>query len=82
MEIVLDNLGFFTEREIETLKRRLTGKTFMKFEIGCGKSGGGNCTLIIKTKYPGTEDSIKNFFLSYVLTELACQYQLNEKEEN
>jgi len=70
MEYPLTNLGYFTERECRSLKHKLDGKTFMNFEIGWSNYA-GNCTLVLKTDYQDSEEHIVNFFLGFVLSELA-----------
>ena len=69
-EYYFDELGYFTERDIQRLAARLNGKTFMRFQMDCANCA-GNCTLIVKTDYDAQADEIKQFFLSFALRELA-----------
>lgn len=69
-EYVFTELSFFTEKECENIKKKLDGKTYMNFSIKWSNLA-GNCTLIVRTDYEGTEESIKRFFLHVALSELA-----------
>ena len=65
-----EELGYFTEKEIESLKRKLNGKTYMNFEIASSNNV-GNHILILRTDYDDTPSNIRRFFLGYVFSELA-----------
>ena len=87
MELYLDELGYFTKSEVEELQRLLDGKSFMKFKIGYSfYNGYANCKLILKINNENYEKDdpqcIKNFFYSYVLSQLALLSMKNKKEEN
>lgn len=70
MEYSFDELGYFSENECIELKNKLNHKSFMDFTVGWSNYA-GNCTLIVRTDYEGSESEIKNFFLSMALSELA-----------
>lgn len=70
-EIILFELGYFTEKECQAIKDKCEGKTFMKFKISWS-NWAGNCTLIVGTHYDvGKSDKDKeefrNFFLHHAL---------------
>ena len=68
-EYVFNELGFFSEGQLEDLKEAFDGKTYMNFKIGYSNCA-GNCTLIVSTDFEGTEEEIKNFFLSCAVSSL------------
>lgn len=76
-EYVFNELGYFTVSQCEKLKEKLDGKTFMNFKIGYSNQA-GNCTLIISTDYQETEQEIKAFFLSCVVSSLANLLIIND----
>ena len=72
-EIVLNELGYFSERECEAIKEEMQGKTYMNFDVDWSKQG-INCTLIVKTDYEEDEQNkVKDFFISSCLR---CIFQL------
>lgn len=77
-EYTFTELGYFTVSQCEMLKEKLDGKTYMNFEIGYSNQA-GNCTLIVCTDYQDTEQEIKNFFLSCVVSTLANILILNNR---
>lgn len=75
-EYIFNELGYFSKRECEAIKKELQGKTYMDFDISWS-SCAGNCTLIVKTDYEEEEENeVKNFFLSYCLR---CICKLNNR---
>ena len=66
-EIVLNELGYFSERECKAIKEEMQGKTYMNFDVDWSKQG-INCTLIVKTDF-----KVKDFFISSCLR---CIFQL------
>ncbi len=65
-EYVFNELGYFNETTCQRIKNAMDGATFMAFKVSWSKCT-GNCTLVIKTDYDGTEQEIKNFFLAVAL---------------
>ena len=65
-EIVLNELGYFCEKECEAIKEVMQGKTYMNFDVDWSKQG-INCTLIVKTDYEEDEPKVKDFFISSCL---------------
>ena len=63
-------LGYFTEKSCERIKKVMDGKTFMNFRVSWSNFA-GNCTLIICTDYEDTEENIKSFFLHVALAHIA-----------
>lgn len=68
-EVWFDNLGYFTKRDIDNIKKVMDGKTFMKFEV-ISSNQAGNYSLGVYTDYDATEEEIKNMFLSVALSNL------------
>lgn len=62
-EYVFAELGFFSPMTCEKIKKAMDGRTFMNFKVEYSNCA-GNCTLFILTDYEGTEEEIKNFFIS------------------
>lgn len=63
--------GYFCESDAEAIKEKMTGKSYMNFEIEIGGSG-VNRTLIVSTSVEGvTEEGLKNVFYCAALMELA-----------
>lgn len=69
-EYVLDDLGYFTKKQCEAIKKLMDGKTFMDFEVGYSTHA-GNCTLIVKTDHGETWEDVKNFFTWSVLGKIS-----------
>lgn len=69
-EYAFRELGYFTEKSCERIKKVMDGKTFMNFRVGWSNFA-GNCTLIISTDYEDTEENIKSFFLHVALAHIA-----------
>lgn len=65
-ELILEELGYFTTKECETIKEHCEGKTFMRFHINWS-NWAGNCTLMVSTHYECEKEELKNFFCHYVL---------------
>ena len=78
-EYVFSELGYFTTSQCEELKAKFDGKTFMNFKIGYSNQA-GNCTLIVSTDYQDTEQEIKAFFLSCIVSSLANILILNSRK--
>ena len=68
-EYWFENLGFFSEETCKKIKEKLDGKSFMKFEVIYSNCA-GNCTLGVKTSYEDCENTIRNFFLYCLISEL------------
>lgn len=68
-EYTFTELGFFTESACKRIAEAMNGTTFMNFVVNYSKCA-GNCTLIVKTDYDGTEQEIKNFFISAALNHI------------
>lgn len=63
--------GYFTKSAAEKLVEKLSGKTYMNFEISFSNEC-GNCTLIVETKRPKTsKKELKEMFIFSALSELA-----------
>ena len=71
-EYIFTELGYFTEKECENIKKALDGiyRTYMNFSI-TWSNWAGNCTLIVRTDYEDTEENIKRFLFHVALSELA-----------
>ena len=65
-EYIFEELGYFTESQCEAIKKCMHGESMMDFDIAWSNFA-GNCTLVIKTDYPESEQEIKNFFLHCAL---------------
>lgn len=72
-EYTFAELGYFTDSQINGIKKAMQGKTFMNFDIASANNA-GNRTLIVKTDYEADEQEIKNFFLGVALDMLAKAY--------
>lgn len=57
-EVVLTDLGFFTVKDCENIKKIMDGKTYMNFRVAWSNHA-GNCTLIVRTD---CDDEIEHFF--------------------
>lgn len=68
-EYAFPELGYFAARECQAIKDTMEGKTFMRFHVSWSNIA-GNCTLVIATDHDSTEEEIKNFFLSCVLSSI------------
>lgn len=61
-EYTFEELGYFTNSQIENIKKVMDDRTFMNFKVSsCNMAG--NHILIIKTDYKDSEENIKNFFI-------------------
>lgn len=67
-EYILEELGYFTERECKKIADIMQHKTYMDFEIAWSNMA-SNCTLIVITDYDATEKEIKEFFISCLIRE-------------
>ena len=65
-EYTFSELGFYTDKDIERIREKMEGKTFMNFHISSSNFC-GNHTLIIETDYNAPEAEIKNFFLAVAI---------------
>ena len=72
-EIVLNELGYFCEKECEAIKEHLQGKTLLDFDISWSKCGAANCILIVRTDEDIEEKEIKDKFMGACLR---CIFQL------
>lgn len=72
MEVYLgDDLGNMTERDCQTVKKLMDGKSFYRFDVSWSNYA-GNCQLIVKTCYKGANPlEVKKMFLSVYFTEAA-----------
>ena len=69
IEIMIE--GYFPKEICEKLKEKLSGKTYMQFEISYSNYC-GNCNLSVSTKYPRTsKKDLKEMFMHCALWELA-----------
>ena len=76
-EIILSELGYFTEKECQAIKDKCEGKSYLKFQISWS-NWTGNCTLIVGTHYEfentyKVKEEFKNFFLHCALSALVEQ---------
>ena len=63
--------GYFSKEVCEKLKEKLSGKSYMKFQIEYSNCA-GNCTLMISTSYPETtEEELQSMFFFVALNALA-----------
>ena len=68
-EVIFD--GYFTKDIFEKLKEKLSGKTYMQFEISYSNYC-GNCNLCVSTRRPRTSKrELKEHFIYYALSKLA-----------
>lgn len=68
-EVIFD--GYFTKDICEKLKEKLSGKTYMQFEISYSNYC-GNCNLCVSTRRPRTSKrELKEHFIYYALSKLA-----------
>lgn len=72
-EIVLNELGYFCEKECKAIKEEMQGKTYMNFDIDWSKCGVANCILIVRTSEDADEKEIKDKFMGACLR---CIFQL------
>ena len=69
IEIMIE--GYFPKEICEKLKEKLSGKTYMQFEISYSNYC-GNCNLSVSTKYPRTsKKELKEHFIFHALWKLA-----------
>ena len=68
-EYTFEELGYFTESDCKKIQEAMNGKTYMNFTVEYS-SYAGNCTLIAKTDYDDTAESIKAFFLHCLISNL------------
>ena len=69
--ITLSELGYFSKNQVNRIKEKLEGKTFMKFEISSGGIGTMNQVLTVSTNRPDTpEEELRGMFLNVALNEL------------
>ena len=67
-EYCLTELGYFSERDCKTIKQIVEAHpTFMNFKVSWSNCA-GNCTLIAKTDYNESEEEIKRFFVSSLVS--------------
>lgn len=69
VEVYFEELGTFTGKEIENIKKALEGKSYMEFQItSCCQYG--NYTLGVRTFNKGVEskEELKNMFLHCALS--------------
>lgn len=72
-EIVLNELGYFSERECKAIKEEMQGKTLLDFDISWSKCGVANCILIVRTDEDVEEEEMKDKFMGACLR---CIFQL------
>lgn len=72
MEVYLgEDLGNLCERDCQTVKKLMDGKSFYRFEVSWSNYA-GNCQLIVKTGYKGANPlEVKKMFMAVYLTETA-----------
>ena len=61
-QVVFNELGYFTERQIEAIKDELDMASYMSFNVSSPNCA-GNRTLIVSTHYEADEQQIKHMFL-------------------
>lgn len=78
MEIYLGNdLGNFVEKDCQSIKKLMDGKSYYKFEVSWSNFA-GNCQLIVKTDYPNaSEEDVKRMFLHVLTSEVAGTIDIN-----
>lgn len=70
IEIIFEELGYFSESTMKKIQNKVNGKTFMNFQVTYSNQA-GNCTLIVKTDYQcASKESIKNFFYGYLINHI------------
>lgn len=62
-EIILSELGFFPETIAKKISEKLTGKTYIDFEIKYSNCA-SNCTIILVVDDKYTREEAKNMFYS------------------
>ena len=68
-QVMID--GYFSMQDCEKLKEKLSGKTYMQFEISYSNYA-GNCNLIVSTSREDTDKKeLLEMFVWYALSELA-----------
>ena len=68
-QVVFNELGYFTERQIEAIKDELDMASYMSFNVSSSNCS-GNRTLIVSTNYEADEEEIKNMFLHCALSSI------------
>lgn len=75
-EIYFEELGFFTTRQCEKIRRVVEeNPTYMMFDVIYSNCA-GNCTLGCRTSYDASEDEIKCFFLRSLIAFMASYVKL------
>ena len=59
VEVVLEELGYFTNKQCENIKKNLEGHSYMNFEITWSSFNNSNCILIVRTEYETTKEELK-----------------------
>ena len=68
-QVVFNELGYFTESQIEAIKDELNMASYMLFNVSYSNCA-GNRTLIVSTDYEADEEEIKNTFLHCALSSI------------
>lgn len=68
-QVVFNELGYFTESQIEAIKDELDMASYMSFNVSSSNCA-GNRTLIVSTDYEAGEEEIKNMFLHCALSSI------------
>ena len=68
-QVVFNELGYFTESQIEAIKDELDMASYMSFNVSFSNCA-GNRTLIVSTDYEAGEEEIKNMFLHCALSSI------------
>ena len=68
-QVVFNELGYFTESQIEAIKDELDMASYMSFNVSSSNCA-GNRTLIVSTDYEADEEEIKNMFLHCALSSI------------
>ena len=68
-QVVFNELGYFTENQIEAIKDELNMASYMLFNVSSSNCA-GNRTLIVSTDYEADEEEIKNMFLHCALSSI------------
>lgn len=64
--------GYFTQKQCESIKSKMQGKTFFNFDISYSNFA-GNCTLIVKSDNDEeyTSQDLKEMFIHCCLSQLS-----------
>jgi len=63
--------GYYSNRDAEKLKEKLTGKTFYNFMVEYGGVAGNNEIVIMSATPEYTQEEFTEFVIAYAFSELA-----------